>query len=83
MKITTPVLRGVLRLRLAPELTRESIEKVDADLSPRGGGVLQLVAKGATNKEIADSLFISENTVKTHLKSIMDKLYLSKPHPLR
>jgi len=35
------------------------------------------VAQGATNKEIADSLFISENTVKTHLKSIMEKLHLA------
>ncbi len=56
---------------------RESAEKADADLSPREGEVLQLVAQGATNKEIADSLFISENTVKTHLKSIMDKLHLA------
>ncbi|MFC1978098.1 response regulator [Chloroflexota bacterium] len=56
---------------------RESVEKADADLSPREGEVLQLVAQGATNKEIADSLFISENTVKTHLKNIMEKLHLA------
>ena len=55
---------------------RESTEKANADLSPREGEVLQLVAKGATNKEIADSLFIAENTVKTHLKNIMSKLQL-------
>lgn len=46
-------------------------------LSPREGEVLQLVAQGATNKEIADALFISENTVKTHLGSILEKLHLS------
>jgi len=62
---------------LAVGAEREPIEKVDADLSPREGEVLQLVAQGATNKEIADSLFISENTVKTHLKSIMEKLHLA------
>jgi len=56
---------------------REPIEEANADLSPREGEVLQLVAQGATNKEIADSLFISENTVKTHLKSIMEKLHLA------
>ena len=46
-------------------------------MSPREDEVLQLVAQGATNKEIADSLFISENTVKTHLRNIMDKLHLA------
>ncbi len=39
--------------------------------------MLQLVAQGASNKKIADSLFISENTVKTHLRNIMDKLHLA------
>ncbi len=56
---------------------RKPAEKADADLSPREGEVLQLVAQGSTNKEIADSLFISENTVKTHLKNIMEKLHLA------
>ena len=48
-----------------------------AILSPREEEVLHLVSQGATNKEIADSLFISENTVKTHLRNIMDKLHLA------
>jgi len=56
---------------------RGTVEKANADLSPREGEVLQLVAQGATNKEIADSLFISENTVKTHLRNIMEKLHLA------
>jgi len=56
---------------------RKPAEKTDAALSPREGEVLQLVAQGSTNKEIADSLFISENTVKTHLKNIMEKLHLA------
>ena len=56
---------------------RKSTQGTDADLSPREGEVLQLVAQGATNKEIADSLFISENTVKTHLRNIMEKLHLA------
>ncbi len=49
----------------------------DDVLSPREGEVLQLVAQGATNKGIGDSLFISENTVKTHLRNIMEKLHLA------
>jgi len=55
----------------------ESAPGVEAELSPREGEVLQLVAQGASNKRIADSLFISENTVKTHLRSIMEKLHLA------
>ena len=56
---------------------KEVPEQAEAHLSPREGEVLQLVAKGSTNKEIADSLFISENTVKTHLQNIMEKLHLA------
>lgn len=56
---------------------KEAREQADADLSPREDEVLQFVAKGATNKEIGDALFISENTVKTHMRSIMEKLHLA------
>ncbi len=55
----------------------ESPHQEKAALSPREGEVLQQVAKGATNKEIGESLFISENTVKTHLQNIMEKLHLA------
>ncbi len=59
---------------------RAGVERESAQedvLSPREGEVLQLVAQGATNKKIGDSLFISENTVKTHLRNIMEKLHLA------
>ncbi len=45
-------------------------------LSARERDVLQLVAKGLSNKEVADTLYVSINTVKTHLKNILDKLHL-------
>ena len=54
--------------------TTEHKESIDNDLSKREEEVLQLVSKGASNKEIASTLFISENTVKTHLRNIMNKL---------
>jgi len=46
----------------------------DAGLSAREQEVLRLLSRGATNKEIASALDISENTVKAHLKSILRKL---------
>ncbi|RLC91594.1 MAG: DNA-binding response regulator [Chloroflexi bacterium] len=46
-------------------------------LSQRETEILQEVAKGASNKEIASTLFISENTVKTHLRNILEKLHLA------
>ena len=53
--------------RLANRLKREN-------LSPRELEVLQLLVKGRSNKEISAALFISEDTVKSRLKSLFAKL---------
>ena len=45
-------------------------------LSPREWDVLHLLADGLKNKEIANTLGVSENTVKTHIKAILSKLSL-------
>ena len=45
-------------------------------LTERELQVLRLVAKGLNNKDIGDDLFISENTVKNHVRNILEKLHL-------
>ena len=47
---------------------------IQNELSKREIMILKLVAKGMTNKEIADSLFLSTHTVITHRKNITNKL---------
>jgi DNA-binding NarL/FixJ family response regulator len=45
-----------------------------ADMSEREMEVLQLLIKGRSNKQIGSSLFVCEDTVKAHLKSLFSKL---------
>ena len=43
-------------------------------ITPRELEILELIARGLSNREIADKLFVSENTVKTHSSRLFDKL---------
>jgi DNA-binding NarL/FixJ family response regulator len=60
---------------IPPALAAKLAERVSGEaLSAREIEVLQRIAAGKSNKEIGAELFISEGTVKTHVKSIFSKL---------
>ena len=61
--------------RRAGDRTHAPVDRFDT-LSEREREVFQLIAEGKTNKEIADLLFISPNTVETHRSHVMEKLGL-------
>jgi len=61
--------------RIPPSVAAQIAEHMsDEELTSREVEVLRKVADGNRNKDIADLLFISEETVKVHIKHIMDKL---------
>lgn len=63
------------RRYLQPEIASAiALGALDDALSPREIEVLQLAASGNSNKRIAHALNLSEETVKTHMKSILSKL---------
>ena len=68
---------GDLTHKLVSEISRRGprIDDCTEVLSPREGEVLSEVSQGATNKEIASALFISENTVRAHVRTMMQKLH--------
>ena len=60
-------------IKIAMSIARQH-EENEEDLSQREKNILQLVALGMTNKEIANKLFISTHTVISHRKNITRKL---------
>ena len=70
---------------LAPEVTRQVLRAVNPDqsrtmdlgLSSREMEVLVCLSQGMTTAQISSDLFISENTVKTHVRHILEKLEAS------
>ena len=75
-----PVISPALAQKLLGEFARmkraEGPVVSQDNLSEREQEVLRLVATGSTNRRIAESLFISENTVAFHMKNILGKLHL-------
>lgn len=63
-----PVMITADREKIAPQLPQQ------LGISQREVEVLQFLSRGMSNQEIADQLFVSQNTVKTHLSNLYFKL---------
>jgi DNA-binding NarL/FixJ family response regulator len=74
-------LSGAVAAKILKEFSRPSgvsaqEPEVMDELTPRETNILLLVAEGKSNKDIASELVISENTVKIHIRNILEKLHL-------
>ena len=66
----------MLAVKILQEFSGQKQIVEDSRLSEREREVLQLISQGLSNKEISEKLYISESTVKNHLRNILDKLHL-------
>ena len=75
-KITTKVMDELRRQRASTESATEDNGPTDEALSDREEKVLALVAKGKSNREISETVFLAEGTVKNYVSKIMEKLHV-------
>ena len=72
----SPAVGGKLLREFRHRPWKESRDTPEAELTPREVEILQLVAEGLSNAEIAAKLYVVEGTVKNHLHNILEKLHL-------
>jgi len=72
-----PAMQPKIARKLMQDIQSQDKEDSDYTLTEREIEILQLVALGKTNQEIADDLVLSERTVRTHITNILAKLGLS------
>jgi DNA-binding NarL/FixJ family response regulator len=60
--------------KVAGHSSQKTVSNADVALTPREGDVLKQIAGGKSNKEIADALDISQETVKEHVQNILRKI---------
>jgi len=73
----------LLERGLEREAQRAQVQNTLKSLSPREQEVTWLTARGYTNRQIADSLVLSPETVKTHVRHILEKLGVRSKADLR
>jgi two-component system, NarL family, response regulator LiaR len=59
---------------IGPSAFPDKKKAEDLGITPRELDILELIAKGMSNREIAEKLYVSENTVKTHSSRVFGKL---------
>lgn len=59
-----------------PVLSKESFDYEKYDISRKEQEIIEQVALGKSNKEIAETLFLSEGTIRNYISSVLDKLSL-------
>ncbi len=69
----TVVVREVM-VWASGEFVRDQKKVASLGITPRELEILELIAQGLSNKEIAARVFVSENTVKTHSSRVFEKL---------
>jgi NarL family two-component system response regulator LiaR len=77
LKLTRPTETVVVRevMVAAPSnFVRDQTKLESLGITPRELEILELIAEGLSNKEIAERVHVSENTVKTHSSRVFDKL---------
>ena len=74
-RLTRPTETVVVREVLVPaEFVRDQARLEALGITPRELEILELIAQGLSNREIAERVFVSENTVKSHSSRIFDQL---------
>ena len=77
LRLTRPkVIREIVETNAPFELDETNLQQLG--LSRREYEVLELIAAGHSNQEIADKLFVSMSTVKTHVSNVLAKLDASR-----
>ena len=63
-----------VQVSMAEPFCPNEAKREELAITPREMEILELIAQGMSNREIAEKLFVSENTVKTHSSRVFDKL---------
>jgi len=77
-KVKTVIIEKEVHLSPSAEFVLNEAELKRLNLSKRELEVLQLMAEGLSNQEIADKLFVSLNTIKTHTTQVFEKMEVKR-----
>jgi DNA-binding CsgD family transcriptional regulator len=81
LRITSPkevVVVKEVRLRDSDPFVLDEAKLRELGITPREHEILGLIAEGLSNREIAERLFVSENTVKTHSSRLFEKIGVNR-----